>query len=293
MSKKESKYNKRRLRSSYFTTLVSITLVLLMLGSLGLIILHAKKLSDHVKENIGIRIMMKEGTREAEIIQLQKKLDATNYVKSTEYITKEEAAEEMKNDLGEDFISFLGFNPLPPSIDLRLRADFTTVKSIETIEKELRTNEDVKDIFYQKSLVQAINKNLKRISLIILGFSGLLLLIAVALINNTIRLSVYSKRFLIRSMQLVGATQAFIRRPFIFRGIFQGIYSAFIAIALIVIMIYFSLKELPELLEIQDVNLFIILFASIIICGMLISWISTYFAIRKYLRMTTDDLYYK
>ncbi len=293
MSKKETRYNKRRLRSSYFTTLVSITLVLLMLGSLGLIILHAKKLSDHVKENIGIRIMMKEGTREAEIIQLQKKLDATNYVKSTEYITKEEAAEEMKNDLGEDFISFLGFNPLPPSIDLRLRADFTTVKSIETIEKELRTNEGVKDIFYQKSLVQAINKNLKRISLIILGFSGLLLLIAVALINNTIRLSVYSKRFLIRSMQLVGATQAFIRRPFIFRGIFQGIYSAFIAIALIVIMIYFSLKELPELLEIQDVNLFIILFASIIICGMLISWISTYFAIRKYLRMTTDDLYYK
>ncbi len=293
MSKKETKYNKRRLRSSYFTTLVSITLVLLMLGSLGLIILHAKKLSDHVKENIGIRIMMKEGTREAEIIQLQKKLDATNYVKSTEYITKEEAAEEMKNDLGEDFISFLGFNPLPPSIDLRLRADFTTVKSIETIEKELRTNEGVKDIFYQKSLVQAINKNLKRISLIILGFSGLLLLIAVALINNTIRLSVYSKRFLIRSMQLVGATQAFIRRPFIFRGIFQGIYSAFIAIALIVVMIYFSIKELPELLEIQDVNLFIILFASIIICGMLISWISTYFAIRKYLRMTTDDLYYK
>ncbi len=292
MSKKDTKYSKRRLRSSYFTTLVSVTLVLLMLGVLGLIILHAKKLSDHVKENIGVRIMMKEGTREAEIIQLQKTLDATAYVKSTEYITKEQAAQEMKADLGEDFISFLGFNPLPPSIDLRLRADYTNVKSIDVIEKELLANPGVKEIFYQKSLVQAINKNLKRISLILLGFSGLLLLIAVALINNTIRLSVYSKRFLIRSMQLVGATQSFIRRPFIFKGIFQGIYSAFIAIILIAVLIYFSIKELPELVELQDINLFIILFGLIIFCGMLISWLSTYFAIRKYLHMKTDDLYY-
>ena len=292
MSKKDTKYSKRRLRSSYFTTLVSITLVLLMLGVLGLVILHAKKLSDHVKENIGVRIMMKEGTREAEIIQLQKKLDATVFVKSTEYITKEEAAEEMKKDLGEDFISFLGFNPLPPSIDLRLRADFTNVKSIDVIEKELLANPGVKEIFYQKSLVQAINKNLKRISIFLLGFSGLLLIIAVALINNTIRLSVYSKRFLIRSMQLVGATQAFIRRPFIFKSVFQGIYGAFVAIVLIVVLIYFSIKELPELIEIQDINLFIILFSLIILCGILISWLSTYFAIRKYLRMQTDDLYY-
>ena len=292
MSKKDTKYSKRRLRSSYFTTLVSITLVLLMLGVLGLIILHAKKLSDHVKENIGVRIMMKEGIREAEIIQLQKTLDATAYVKSTEYITKEQAAQEMKSDLGEDFISFLGFNPLPPSIDLRLRADYTNVKSIDIIEKELLANSGVKEIFYQKSLVQAINKNLKRISLVLLGFSALLLLIAVALINNTIRLSVYSKRFLIRSMQLVGATQSFIRRPFVFKGIFQGIYGAFIAIILILVLIYFSIKELPELIELQDINLFIILFSLIILCGILISWLSTYFAIRKYLHMKTDDLYY-
>jgi len=292
MSKKDTKYSKRRLRSSYLTTLISITLVLLMLGVLGLIILHAKKLSDHVKENIGVRIMMKEGIREAEIIQLQKTLDATAYVKSTKYVTKEQAAVEMKADLGEDFISFLGFNPLPPSIDLRLKADYTNVKSIDVIEKELLANPGVKEIFYQKSLVQAINTNLKRISLILLGFSGLLLLIAVALINNTIRLSVYSKRFLIRSMQLVGATQSFIRRPFIFKGIFQGIYGAFIAIILIAVLIYFSIKELPELVELQDINLFIILFSLIILCGILISWLSTYFAIRKYLHMKTDDLYY-
>jgi cell division transport system permease protein len=292
MSKKEDKYSKRRLRSSYLTTLVSITLVLLMLGVLGLIVLHAQKLSDYVKENIGVRIMMKEEAREAEIIQLQKKLDASSYVKSTEYITKEMAAKEMKTDLGEDFISFLGFNPLPPSIDLRLNADFANIKSIEIIEKELLANPGVKDIFYQKSLVQAINANLKRISLVLLGFSGLLLIIAVALINNTIRLSVYSKRFLIRSMQLVGATRGFIRRPFIFRGIFQGLYSAFLAILLIIGIIYFGIQELPELLELQDINLFIILFGAIMLCGILISWLSTFFAIHKYLRMRTDDLYF-
>jgi cell division transport system permease protein len=166
------------------------------------------------------------------------------------------------------------------------------VKSIDVIEKELLANPGVKEIFYQKSLVQAINKNLNRISLILLGFSGLLLLIAVALINNTIRLSVYSKRFLIRSMQLVGATQSFIRRPFIFKGVFQGIYGAFIAIVLIAGIIYFAIQELPELVELQDINLFIILFSLIILCGILISWLSTYFAIRKYLHMKTDDLYY-
>ncbi len=292
MSRKEDKYNKRRLRSSYLTTMVSITLVLLMLGVLGLIILHAQKLSDHVKENIAVRIMMKEDAREAEIIQLQKVLDASAYVKSTEYITQEMAAKEMKEGLGEDFVSFLGYNPLPPSIDLHLKADYANIKSIESIEKELLANPGVKEIFYQKPLVQAINKNLRRISLVLLGFSGLLLIIAVALINNTIRLSVYSKRFLIRSMQLVGATRGFIRRPFIYKGIFQGIYSAFLAILILVGIIYVSVKELPELLELQDINLFIILFSSIILCGILISWLSTFFAIHKYLRMRTDDLYF-
>ncbi|MCK4637803.1 MAG: permease-like cell division protein FtsX, partial [Bacteroidales bacterium] len=230
MSKAEDKYSKRRLKSSYVTTLVSITLVLFMLGMLGLIILHAKKLSDYVKENIGFSIIMKENVKEAGIIQLQKTLDASDYVKSTEYITKEKAAEELTKDLGEDFIDFLGYNPLLPSIDLRLKAEYANIDSLAIIEKDLLANKNVKEVFYQKSLVHLINKNLRRISIIILGFSILLLIIAIALINNTIRLSVYSKRFLIKSMQLVGATQAFIRRPFILKGILHGILGAFIAI---------------------------------------------------------------
>lgn len=292
MSKQEEKYNKRRLKSSYVTTIVSITLVLLMLGVLGLIILHAKKLSDHVKENIGFSIIMKEGIKEAEIIQLQKTLDATDYVKTTEYITKEKAAEDLTNDLGEDFISFLGYNPLLPSIDLRFKAQYANLDSLQTIENKLLKNKNVKEVLYQKSLVNLINKNLRKISLILLGFSILLLIIAIALINNTIRLSVYSKRFLIRTMQLVGATQGFIRKPFIFKSIMQGIYSAFISIVFLAVIIYFSRKEIPELIDLQDINIFLILFGTVILLGIFISSFSTFFAVKKYLKMNTDQLYF-
>ncbi|MCD4773005.1 MAG: permease-like cell division protein FtsX [Bacteroidales bacterium] len=292
MSKQEEKYNRRRLKSSYITTIVSVTLVLLMLGVLGLIILHAKKLSDHVKENIGFSIIMKEGIKEAEIIQLQKTLDATNYVKTTEYITKEKAAEDLTNDLGEDFISFLGYNPLLPSIDLRFKAQYANLDSLQTIENKLLKNKNVKEVLYQKSLVNLINKNLRKISLILLGFSILLLIIAIALINNTIRLSVYSKRFLIRTMQLVGATQGFIRKPFIFKSIMQGIYSAFISIVFLAGIIYFSQKELPELIDLQDLNIFLILFGTVILLGIIISSFSTFFAVKKYLKMNTDRLYF-
>ena len=292
MSKAEDKYSKRRLKSSYITTVVSITLVLFMLGMLGLIILHAKKLSDYVKENIGFSIIMKENVKEAGIIQLQKTLDASDYVKSTEYITKEKAAEDLTKDLGEDFIDFLGYNPLLPSIDLRLKAEYANIDSLAIIEKDLLANKNVKEVFYQKSLVHLINKNLRRISIIILGFSILLLIIAIALINNTIRLSVYSKRFLIKSMQLVGATQAFIRRPFILKGILHGILGAFIAILLLVGILYFSQQEIPELVNLQDADLFISIFGFVILLGIIISWISTFFAVKKYLNLKADSLYY-
>ena len=292
MAKNQEKYTRRKLRSSYFTTFVSTTLVLFMLGVLGLVIFHAKKLSDHVKENIGIRIMIKEDVREADIIQLQKTLDATDYIKSTEYITPERAASELQDELGESFIDFLGYNPLPPSIDLRLNAAYTTIEQISAIEEELLANKSVKEVFYQRSLVHAINKNLRKISLILLGFSGVLMFISIALINNTIRLSVYAKRFIIRSMRLVGATQSFIRRPFIVKGIAQGLYSAFVAIIFLCAIIYYAQQELPELIEIQDFEIFASLFALVIFCGIMISSISTFFAVRKFLRMKTDDLYY-
>ncbi|GIV44804.1 MAG: cell division protein FtsX [Bacteroidia bacterium] len=253
--------------------------------------MHAKKLSDYVKENIGFSVILKENVKEVDIVQLQKTLDAANYVKSTEYITKEKAAESLKNDLGEDFISFLGYNPLLASIEVRLKADFANNDSIAWIERDLLSNTKVKEVIYQKSLISMVNENIKKISLVMLGFSALLLIISIALINNTIRLSIYSKRFLIKSMQLVGATKGFIRRPFVIKGIMQGIYAGIIAVALLVGLLYLAQREIPELLFLQDEQLIAILFGFVILLGVLISWFSTFLAVRKYLRLKTDDLY--
>lgn len=291
MASGNEKYVRRKAQSSYFSTVISISLVLFMLGALGLIVLHAKKLSDYVKENIGFSIILKENVKEVDIVQLQKTLDAAYYVKSTEYITKEKAAESLKNDLGEDFISFLGYNPLLASIEVRLKADYANNDSIAWIERELLSNSKVKEVIYQKSLISMVNENIKKISLVMLGFSALLLVISIALINNTIRLSIYSKRFLIKSMQLVGATKGFIRRPFVIKGIMQGIYAGLIAIALLVGLLYLAQREIPELLFLQDEKLIALLFAFVLLLGVFISWFSTFLAVRKYLRLKTDNLY--
>ncbi len=287
----EERYHRRRYQSSVATTIVSITLVLTMLGLLGLTILHARKLSDYVKENIGFRVYLKEDAATEDIIILQKKLDAEPFVKSSRYISPEEAARELTADLGEDFIDFLGYNPLPPSIDLRVRAAYANVESLETIERNLMQEVVVKEVFYQKSLVHLINKNVNRISIVLLGFTGLLMLIAIALINNTIRLSVYSKRFIIRTMKLVGATRRFISRPFIVRGVLQGFYSAIFAIILLVTILYFLMQQVPELVNLFDLYLYLAVFLLVMLTGMFLAWVSTWFAVRKYLRMTEDELY--
>ncbi len=292
MAIQEEKYNRRRLKGSYFTTIISISLVLFMLGFLGLIILHTKKLSDYVKENIGFSVIMKENVKEAGIIKLQKILDATEYVKSTEYITKEEAAKEFEEELGEEFTSFLGYNPLLPTIEVRFKAEYANNDSLTIIKEKILENSNVKEVFYQESLVDVVNKNVRKIGIIILGFGTLLLIIAIALINNTIRLSVYSKRFLIRSMQLVGATQSFISKPFIWKGVLHGIIGAFIAILLLSGIIYVSQRELPELINLQDIDLFLSLFGIVILLGIIISWLSNLMAVRKYIRLKTDSLYY-
>lgn len=292
MTKPEDKYTKRKLKTSYLSTVVSITLVLYMLGLLWLIIMHAKKLSDYVKENIGFTVFLNEKVNEVDIIQLQKTLDAREYVKSTEYVPKEKAATDLQKDLGEDFIDFLGYNPLPSSIEVRLKAAFANSDSLAVLENELVKNKNIKEVSYQKSLVSMVNENLRKISLIILGFSSLLLIIAIALINNTIRLSVYSKRFLIRTMQLIGATENFIRKPFLLQGLLQGIVGSVISLILLVFTLYFAQKEVPELQKLQDAALFIKLFIFVTVLGIIISWASTYMAVRKYLRIKTDYLYY-
>jgi len=292
MASKEAKITRRRLRSSYMTSVISIALVLFLLGILGLLVLNAKRVSEYVKENIGFSIMLKEDVKEVDVIRLQKMLDAKEYVKSTKYVTQEEAAEELKEELGEDFVSFLGYNPLLASIDVHLNASYANPSSIEQIKKDLRKYEQIKEVFYQKSLVELINQNIRKISLIILVFSGLLFLVAVALIHNTIRLSIYSKRFIINTMQLVGATKGFIRRPFIFTGVMQGIYASLLSIALLTGLVYLIQDEFAEIISLEDYRILALLYGMVLFVGVVISWISTFTAVNKYLKIKVDKLYY-
>jgi len=291
MSKSENKNSKRRLRSSYLTTIISISLVLFMLGMLGLIILNAKQISNHVKENIGFSIILNQGIKQQEVKHIKDLLDTEPFVKETVFIDPDVAAEEFQEALGEEFVKFIGENPLLPSIDVKLNAAYANPDSLATIEASLLENSKIKEVFYQPDLVDAVNKNMKKISLYLLGFSALLLIIAMALINNTIRLAIYSKRFLIKTMQLVGARHSFIRRPFVLQGIGNGVVAAFIAIGLIVTFLYYLQQQLPELIDFQNIELYGALFIIVVFLGIIISWISTNLAVRKYLRIESGDLY--
>jgi len=292
---KQERYVKRRLYASSISTVVSIALVLFMLGLVGLIVLTSEKLTVMVKENIGFSVYLKDGTKEVDIIQIQKYLDAANYVKSTTYISQEDAVKLLREDLDpeEDFISFLdGYNPLPASIDVVLNAQYAQQDSIAWIEEELLQNSSVKEVDYSKYMVHLVNENVKQISMFILVFCVLLFTVAIALINNTIRLTIYSKRFLIKTMQLVGATKRFIRRPFLIQGISHGIFAAVVAIALLIGTMYVAQKKIPDLIKLQDIEMIGTLFLFIIVVGTFISWISTLLAVRKYLKLRTEELYY-
>jgi len=274
-------------------SLMSIALVLFLLGVFALLIMHAKKLSNHLKENIGFEIVMNSNVKEANILRLQKELDAMPAVKSTEYITKEEAIRRLSDDLGEDFLQWLGNeeNPLLPSIDVRFNAAWANNDSLNVIESQLLGNADIKEVYYQKSLVDLINQNVRRIGFALMIASIILLIIAVTLIRNTIRLSIYSKRFLVRSMQLVGATASYIRRPFIKSGISQGFFGALLADAFLALLLYGLNKRIPEMSAIQDYKIIIGIFIGIIILGILLGGLSTHSALRKYLNADVDRLY--
>lgn len=282
---------KRQLRSSYITTTISIALVLFLLGIIGLLLLNANRLSTFVKENLGFTILIKDNAREAEVKKLEKYLAASDFVKHIDYISKDEAAKIMQKELGEDFVDFLGYNPLHNCLDVKLYADYATPESVAKIESELLKIPEVKEVFYQKNLLSVIHQNIRSLSLVLGIFSLLLLLISMALINNTIRLSVYSKRFLIRTMQLVGATHGYIRKPFLLKSIFYGFIGSVIAILLLSVLIYFTSKEFDGFIGFEVLDLIGILFALVILVGIIISFVSTFFAVNKYLFIKTDNLY--
>ena len=237
----------KKTKTIYISTIFSIALVLLMLGMLGLILVHAKNLSNYVKENIVLNIIVDEGAKETDILAFEKQLKDNTAVKQTLYVNKEVAQHNLTKDLGEDFVNFLGYNPLLSTIDVYLKADYANTKSIDALKKNLEKNPIVKEVIYQSSLIDTVNKNISTIGLIVLGFAIILLVIAIALINNTIRLAIFSQRFLIKSMQLVGATKNFIRKPFILIAALHGLIASFIAIIILLGILYYAQKEIPEI----------------------------------------------
>lgn len=286
------KLTRKRIRTSGITVVISLSLVLFMLGSLGLLITNASKLSRHFKENVGFQVYLKDTASSAQTDGLLQEITNSRYAKSVTLINKEQAAEKLKQDLGEDFVAFLGSNPLLNSIDVKLNADYAHSDTLESVAGGLRKKTFVKEIVYQKDMIDNLQKNTRAIAFFILIFSGALLIVAIALINNTIRLSIYSQRFIIRTMYLVGATRTFISRPFIFKGIRQGVIAGIIAGALLAGFLVLSSRFIPDLLQLQDENMLIILFCSLIVIGVIISAVSAMLAVLRYLRLKTSDLYF-
>jgi len=292
MSSSFEKYQKRRLISSYFSVVISISLVLFLLGLLGLLILNTKKVADHFKEKIALTIYLKDSAKDVEIKQLEKTLALAEYTKTTSFISKDEAAEEHSKDIGENFMDFLGYNPLQNSIDVYLNADFVDPAKIEEISESITKKNFVDEVIYDKPLISLLNDNIKKISFWVLLISAIFTFIAVLLINSSIRLSVYSKRFIIKTMQMVGATKKFIRKPFVWKSVRLGMIGAVVALIGVAIVLYYLNKTFPELALLEDTVLLIMLFLGVFGIGVFITWISTFFATQRFLNLRTDELYY-
>ncbi|MCB0427536.1 MAG: permease-like cell division protein FtsX [Mangrovimonas sp.] len=292
MSSSYETYQKRRLITSYFSVVLSIALVLFLLGLLGMLVLNAKKVSDHFKEQVVVTIYLKDSAKEVEIKQLEKSLAMSEYVKSTEYVSKEQAAESMKAENGDDFMDFLGYNPLQNSVDVIVKADFVDVAQLEAIAAEATSKSFVDEVRYDKDLVTLMNNNVKKISFWVLVVSAVFTIIAVLLINSSIRLSVYSNRFTIKTMQMVGATKQFIRKPFVWKSIRLGIIGAVVAMLGMAVVLYYINKTFPELEFLSNMVLVAGLFVAVFIVGIIITWISTYIATQRFLNLKTDALYY-
>ena len=292
MSRSFEKFQKRRLISSYVSAIVSIGLVLFLLGFLGLILMNSKKVADHFKEHIALTIFLKDDARSVEIEQLQQTIQLAAYTKSAVFVSKEQAAEEHSALIGENFMEFLGDNPLKNSIDVFLLADYVTADEVENIKNELLQNNFIDSVNYDKPLIVLLNDNIKKISFWALVISMVFLIIAIILINHSIRLSVYAKRFTIKTMQLVGATKSFIRAPFVRQSLFFGSIGGVLALLGLLGVVWTLNQYFPELNIISDVQGLLWLSLFVLGTGVLISGLSTYFATRRFLNLRSDELYY-
>ena len=287
MSQTES----RKGKSAYFVPTISISLVLIVVGMLVFILLNARAISDHVKRNIGFAVIVKDNTNEVEIKRVQKILDTQPYVYTSKYVTKEQAAKSFKKEMGEDFERILGANPLLPSIEIKLNPAYANNDSLAMIEKGLARFDIIHEVYYQKSMIESINENIRRITILFLIVGAVLVLISFTLIRNMIHLAVYSQRLLIKTMQLVGATPFFICKPFVYGSMWRGFFGALIANLVLLGAIFFVKENVGNVINImrQDVILFMVAF--VILSGVVLSFFSAWFSVRRYLRRDLNDLY--
>ena len=276
----------------FITSSISTTLVLLLLGMVVFFVLSANNLSTYVRENIGITVLVSDDMKEPEALNFQKTLNEKTYVKESVYISKEQALKEQTEAMGTDPAEFLGYNPFTASIEIKLNAQYANSDSIAWIEKEILTNKKVMEVSYPQNLIDSVNRNIQKVSFFLLGLAALLSLISFALINNTIRLAIYSKRFLIHTMKLVGASWGFIRRPFLVRNVWIGVLAGVMADTILLGMAYMLVKYEPQLIEIITPNTLLIVMASVFIFGLAITFLCAYISINKYLRMKASALYY-
>ena len=291
MASSFDKFQKRRLISSYFSVVLSVFLVLLMLGMLGLFIINSKRLSDNFKEDIVMTVFFKNEATDSVFKSFAADIKQSKFAKDSKYVSKEQAAKDHKDIVGDNFIEFLGGNPLQNSFDIHLKADYVTNTGFNKIENKIRSNPMVADIVYDKQLITLVNDNVKKISMWVLIISGIFAFISVLLINSSLRLSIYANRFIIKTMQMVGATKAFIRKPFVRRSIILGLIGSVLAIiSLIGILLYIN-ANYPTLEIFKDQLLTISVLVSVLVIGALITWLSTHFATQRFLNLRTDDLY--
>lgn len=282
---------KKRRKVSYLPSIISISLVLFMLGLFGIILINGNKLSKHLLENFQVTIFFREDATETDIQKIATQLETSEYAKQTKFVSKEQAAKDFSAETGQDFVTFLGFNPLLPSVELFVKSAYANETSIAQIEKEIKRHKAVQDVVYQPSIIEEIHKNISTIGSVLIGISLLFLVIAITLINNTIRLNLYARRFIIKSMQMVGATHWFIIKPFAIKSIVHGLLGGLLSCALLGLLLYWAPFWIPDIQALYDNTQFAFLFVVIIIVGIIISMGSSMISTNHYLSKKIDELY--
>lgn len=292
MANSDNRIMRRRLRNAYLSSVISISLVLLLVGVASMLLVNAKSVSDYFKENMQISVLMKQTVSDEDALEYRELLDGERYIKSTTFVSKEQGRKELADQLGEDFLDVFETSPIPVSIDVTLEAAYVSSDSLEVVRVEIAESPLVEEVVYQRSLVDALNANLSKISMVLGVFIVLLLFISFVLINNTVRLSVFARRFTIHTMKLVGATRSFIRAPFLLQSAFQGVFAAFLAIIVLLGLMFLMRSSFSQLFEIFRMELLLLVMGIVLVSGLAICLLSTYFVVNKLISLHKDELYY-